>query len=137
MGLLRSEYQKLPFRAEVVPFIADVPAALAEATLVIARAGGGTVADIALAGRPAVLVPYPFHRDMQQLHNAQVVEKLGGAMIVADDDKLAEKLAREVKALVENPARLMTMGERARGAAIPDAAARAARVCLEAAAVEN
>ena len=135
--LLRVEYQKIPVRAEVLPFIADVPAALAHSTLVIARGGGGTVADIALAGRAAVFVPYPFHPDMQQLHNARVIERVGGAVIVNDDEHLAENLAREAKALLDDPARLNEMGMRARRAVFPDAAARIARVCFEVAGVEN
>ena len=134
---LRVEYQKTPIRAEVVPFIDDVPAALSRASLVVARGGGGTVTDIALAGRAAVYVPYPFHRDMQQLHNARVIEKVGGAIVVNDDDRLAENLAREVRTLLDDPARIVEMGKRARSIAFPDAAARIARVCFEVAEVEN
>jgi UDP-N-acetylglucosamine--N-acetylmuramyl-(pentapeptide) pyrophosphoryl-undecaprenol N-acetylglucosamine transferase len=134
---LRVEYEKIPFRVEVVPFIDDVPAALSKSTLVIARAGGGTVTDIALAGRAAVYVPYPFHRDMQQLHNARVVESVGGAIVINDDHRLAENLAREVKGLIDNPARIIEMGKRARSVAFPDAAARIARVCFEVAKMEN
>ncbi len=135
--LLKAEYRNIPVRAEVVPFIDDVPAALSRATLVIARAGGGTVADVALAGRPAIYVPYPFHRDMQQLHNARVIERAGGAIIVMDDVHLGENLAHQAQALLADDARLAEMGSRARGAVFPDAAARAARVCFEAAGVEN
>ncbi|MGO9453701.1 MAG: undecaprenyldiphospho-muramoylpentapeptide beta-N-acetylglucosaminyltransferase [Candidatus Binataceae bacterium] len=135
--LLRAEYGNIPVQAEVVPFIEDVPQALARATLVVARGGGGTVTDIALAGRPAIFVPYPFHPDMQQLHNARVIEKIGGAIIVNDDDRLAENLAREVKAMMADPARLIEMGQHARQAVFPDAAARVARVCFDVAAVEN
>jgi UDP-N-acetylglucosamine--N-acetylmuramyl-(pentapeptide) pyrophosphoryl-undecaprenol N-acetylglucosamine transferase len=134
---LRVEYQKTGVRAEVAPFIADVPAALARASLVIARAGGGTVTDIALAGRAAVYVPYPFHRDMQQLHNALVIQKAGGALVVNDDDELAENLAREVKSLFEDLGRLAAMGQRARSSVFPDAAARVARVCFDVAQMEN
>jgi UDP-N-acetylglucosamine--N-acetylmuramyl-(pentapeptide) pyrophosphoryl-undecaprenol N-acetylglucosamine transferase len=134
---LRVEYQKAGVRAEVAPFIADVPAALARASLVIARAGGGTVTDIALAGRAAVYVPYPFHRDMQQLHNAMVIQKAGGALVVEDDDELAKNLAREVKSLFEDPGRLAAMGRCARSTVFPDAAARVARVCFDVAQMES
>jgi UDP-N-acetylglucosamine--N-acetylmuramyl-(pentapeptide) pyrophosphoryl-undecaprenol N-acetylglucosamine transferase len=134
---LRVEYQQTGVRAEVAPFIADVPAALARASLVIARAGGGTVTDIALAGRAAVYVPYPFHRDMQQLHNAMVIQKAGGALVVNDDEELAENLAREVKSLFEDLGRLAAMGQRARSSVFPDAAARVARVCFDVAQMEN
>jgi len=134
---LRVEYQKAGVQAQVAPFIVDVPAALARASLVIARAGGGTVTDIALAGRAAVYVPYPFHRDMQQLHNAMVIQKAGGALVVDDDDELAENLAREVKSLFEDPARLAAMGRRARSMVFADSAARVARVCFDVAQMEN
>ncbi|HUY28789.1 MAG TPA: undecaprenyldiphospho-muramoylpentapeptide beta-N-acetylglucosaminyltransferase [Candidatus Binataceae bacterium] len=135
--LVRQAYGELPLNAEVVPFIDDVPAALAAADLVVGRSGGGTVTDIALAARAAIFVPYPFHRDMQQLHNARVIEKLGGAIIVADDSHIAENLAREMKSLLGDPARLVAMGVRANAAAYPDAAARVARVCFDSARVEN
>ncbi len=135
--VVRQAYRELPFEAEVVPFIQDMPSALAAADLVVARSGGGTVTDIALAARAAIFVPYPFHRDMQQLHNARVIEKLEGAIIVKDDERLAENLAREMKALLADPARLVAMGTRANGAVFPDAAARVARVCFSTARVEN
>ncbi|MGH7781776.1 MAG: UDP-N-acetylglucosamine--N-acetylmuramyl-(pentapeptide) pyrophosphoryl-undecaprenol N-acetylglucosamine transferase, partial [Candidatus Binataceae bacterium] len=66
--LVRQAYDELPLGAEVVAFIQDVPGTLVKAELVVARSGGGTVTDIAHAARAAVFVPYPFHRDMQQLH---------------------------------------------------------------------
>jgi UDP-N-acetylglucosamine--N-acetylmuramyl-(pentapeptide) pyrophosphoryl-undecaprenol N-acetylglucosamine transferase len=135
--LVREAYRELPFEAEVVPFIDEVASALAAADLVVARSGGGTVTDIAQAARAAIFVPYPFHRDMQQLHNARVIEKLEGAIIVKDDERLAENLAREIKSLLDDPARLVAMGARANAAVFPDSAARIARVCFNAAAVEN
>jgi len=135
--LVRQAYGELPFEAEVVPFITDMPAALAAADLVVARSGGGTVTDIAHSARAAIFVPYPFHRDMQQLHNARVIEKLEGAIIVKDDESLAGNLAREMKSLLDDPARLAAMGARAHTAVFPDAAARVARVCFNAARVEN
>ncbi|HUY37810.1 MAG TPA: undecaprenyldiphospho-muramoylpentapeptide beta-N-acetylglucosaminyltransferase [Candidatus Binataceae bacterium] len=135
--VVRRAYRELPFEAEVVPFIDDMPGALAAADLVVARSGGGTVTDIALAARAAIFVPYPFHRDMQQLHNARVIEKLEGAIIVKDDERLGENLARDIKTLLADPARLIAMGVQARGAVFPDAAARVARVCFSLARVEN
>ena len=92
--------------------------ALHRADLVIARSGAMTVTDIALGARAAIFVPYPFHNDQQQVHNARVIEKRGGAIIVRDDEQLASNLAREIEALDRNPARLDEMGERAhRGSA--------------------
>ncbi|MGH7781229.1 MAG: UDP-N-acetylglucosamine--N-acetylmuramyl-(pentapeptide) pyrophosphoryl-undecaprenol N-acetylglucosamine transferase, partial [Candidatus Binataceae bacterium] len=74
---------------------------------------------------------------MQQLHNARVIEKLGGAIIVKDDECLAENLAREMKLLLGDSARLVEMGARAHTAVFPDSAARVARVCFNTALVEN
>jgi UDP-N-acetylglucosamine--N-acetylmuramyl-(pentapeptide) pyrophosphoryl-undecaprenol N-acetylglucosamine transferase len=135
--LVRRAYSEMQFAAEVVPFIDDVAAAMHRADLIIARSGAMTVTDIALAARPAVFVPYPFHKDMQQLHNARVIEKRGGAIIVSDDDALAPNLARELDALIKNPSRLIEMGERAHQEAHPDAAAHVARICFEVAIPEN
>ncbi len=88
--------------ADVIPFIDDVSGALSRSDLVIARSGGGTVTDVALAARPAIFVPYPFHRDRQQYHNARIIERAGGAVIVEDDDQLGENLAREIPRLISN-----------------------------------
>jgi UDP-N-acetylglucosamine--N-acetylmuramyl-(pentapeptide) pyrophosphoryl-undecaprenol N-acetylglucosamine transferase len=129
--LVRSAYREMNFAAEVVPFIDDVADALHQADLVIARSGAMTVTDIALGARAAIFVPYPFHKDMQQLHNARVLEKRGGAIIVLDDELLASNLAREIVGLVRNPARLDEMGLRAHQEAHPDAARDVARVCFE------
>jgi UDP-N-acetylglucosamine--N-acetylmuramyl-(pentapeptide) pyrophosphoryl-undecaprenol N-acetylglucosamine transferase len=134
---MRRAYSEMQFKAEVVPFIDDVATAMHRADLIIARSGAMTVTDIALAARPAVFVPYPFHKDMQQLHNARVLEKRGGAIIIRDDDALAQNLARELDALIKNPSRLIEMGERAHLEAHPDAAAHVARICFEVAIPEN
>ena len=62
---------------------------------------------------------------------------IGGALVVNDDDELAENLAREVKSLFEDLERLAAMGQRARSSVFPDAAARVARVCFDVAQMEN
>ena len=130
-GLVKKAYQEAGVEARVTPFIDEMAPALAHADLVIARSGAMTVSEIALAARPAVFVPYPFHRDRQQEHNARVIEKLGGAILVQDDERLAENLAREIKSLAADTARLIEMGSRAGAAAKPDAAQRIAHACFE------
>ncbi|HYK64455.1 MAG TPA: undecaprenyldiphospho-muramoylpentapeptide beta-N-acetylglucosaminyltransferase [Patescibacteria group bacterium] len=129
--LVRAGYRDMGFAAEVVPFIDDIADALHRADLVIARSGAMTVTDIALGARPAIFVPYPFHKDMQQLHNARVLEKRGGAIIVRDDEQLASNLARELDSLTKNPSRLAEMGSRAHEEAHPDAARHIAKICFE------
>jgi UDP-N-acetylglucosamine--N-acetylmuramyl-(pentapeptide) pyrophosphoryl-undecaprenol N-acetylglucosamine transferase len=108
--------------------MADV---LNRADLIVARSGAMTVSEIALAGRAAIFVPYPFHRDRQQELNARVIERLGGAVIVNDDDSLGENLAAALREFLAEPARLIEMGHKARQAAHPDAAARIAQVCFD------
>jgi UDP-N-acetylglucosamine--N-acetylmuramyl-(pentapeptide) pyrophosphoryl-undecaprenol N-acetylglucosamine transferase len=136
-GLVREAYRAMPFQAEVVAFIDDIPGALHRADFVIARAGAMTVTDIMLAARAAIFVPYPFHKDEQQVHNARVLESVGGAIIVRDDERLATNLARELDALVKDPFRIVEMGERAHQQAHPDAARRVAQICFEVATIES
>jgi UDP-N-acetylglucosamine--N-acetylmuramyl-(pentapeptide) pyrophosphoryl-undecaprenol N-acetylglucosamine transferase len=129
--LVRAEYRNLSLNVDVTPFIDDVPSALACADLVIARSGGGTVTDVALAARPAIFVPYPFHRDRQQYHNARIVERAGGAVIINDDENLGENLAREIPRLLSNREVLREMGAKAHDAVPSNGAERIARVCFE------
>ncbi|MGH8011136.1 MAG: undecaprenyldiphospho-muramoylpentapeptide beta-N-acetylglucosaminyltransferase [Candidatus Binataceae bacterium] len=131
VGLAEAAYRELGCLGRVVPFIDDMAAALDDADLVIARAGAMTVSEIALASRAALFVPYPFHRDRQQELNARVLERLGGARVVHDDDRLAVNLAAMMDELTAQPARLVEMGRRAAIAAKPEAAARIARACYE------
>ncbi len=135
--LVNGGYAALDCRARVVPFIDDMASALASADLVLARSGAMTVSEIALAGRPAVFVPYPFHRDRQQELNARVLERLGAAIIVADDERLGENLAAALRELTADPARLVRMGAAARAIARPDAADTVARICFELGAEER
>ena len=88
---MRRDTAKFGCAARVVPFIDDMADALDRADLVVARSGAMTVTEIALAARAAIFVPYPFHRDRQQEHNARVIERRGGAIIVSDDDKLGSE----------------------------------------------
>jgi len=131
VAMVRDGYDELALEAQATSFIEDVPAALAAASLVIARAGAMTVTEIALSGRPAVFVPYPFHRDLQQVHNARVMERAYAAIIVLDDDHLAQNLARELSALLADRARLREMGRRASAVVEPGAAGRIARICFD------
>jgi UDP-N-acetylglucosamine--N-acetylmuramyl-(pentapeptide) pyrophosphoryl-undecaprenol N-acetylglucosamine transferase len=129
--LVRTEYAKLPIRAEATHFIDNVGCALGRADLVIARSGAMSVSEVALAGRAAVFIPYPFHRDRQQEHNARVIERVGGAVIVRDDEHLGRNLARELERLTADRSLVAEMGRKAREAAQPEAASRIATVCFQ------
>jgi UDP-N-acetylglucosamine--N-acetylmuramyl-(pentapeptide) pyrophosphoryl-undecaprenol N-acetylglucosamine transferase len=129
--LVEEAYRALSGEAKVVPFIDDIATALDGADLIIARAGAMTVSEIALAGRPAVFVPYPFHRDHQQEHNARVLTRVGGAVVVADDAHLGENLARTLQHLSGRPECLQQMAARAHQMAAGDAAERIVDLCFQ------
>jgi UDP-N-acetylglucosamine--N-acetylmuramyl-(pentapeptide) pyrophosphoryl-undecaprenol N-acetylglucosamine transferase len=113
---------------EVAPFIEDMPAAFARADLVICRAGAGAAAELAAAGKPSILVPFPHSADQHQLRNAEAFQKAGAAVLVLDHEMDGGRLFEEVEKLRSRPEMLQRMGERARTFAHPDAARRAASV---------
>ena len=113
---------------EIVPFVDNMPAAFQSADVVICRAGAGTVAELAAAGKPAVLVPLPNAADEHQLRNAEAFVRAGAAELVLDQEMDGGRLFEEVGKLRLQPDRLKHMGERARTFAHPDAARRAAEV---------
>lgn len=81
---VQASYAGRPVRASVLPFTEHMAEALAAADLVVSRAGASTLAEITAMGRPAVLMPYPFHRDKHQLANARCLVRAAAARIVHD-----------------------------------------------------
>jgi UDP-N-acetylglucosamine--N-acetylmuramyl-(pentapeptide) pyrophosphoryl-undecaprenol N-acetylglucosamine transferase len=116
-------------RAYIQPF-AD---ALAAADLTVARAGG-SVLEVAAAGLPAILVPYPHASADHQTRNARLMTEAGAAVMVPDDELDATRLSREVGELLSSPSALAAMSEAARRASRPDAAERIAEELLRLAA---
>lgn len=100
--------------ADVRTVAADMDRLFAAADLVICRGGGTTVAELMAVGRPAVVVPYPHHKDQQQLYNARVLERAGAAVICEETDIDAERLAAVIGALLRDRQRLSAMGDAAR-----------------------
>ena len=112
-------------RYTVVPYIgAELAGIYAAATLVVARAGAGTVNECCQLGVPALYVPLPGTRGDEQTENARIVERVGGAVVLPQSMLTTERLVREVRALLADPAGLKQMGEHARTLAVPDAAER-------------
>jgi UDP-N-acetylglucosamine--N-acetylmuramyl-(pentapeptide) pyrophosphoryl-undecaprenol N-acetylglucosamine transferase len=130
-SLVEDSYRTIGREAKVVPFIDDIATALNDADLIIARAGAMTVSEIALAGRAAIFVPYPFHRDHQQEHNARVLVREGGAVIIPDDGHLGQNLAARLKQLSAHWECIQEMGHRASQVGISDAAERIANLCFK------
>ncbi len=113
-------------RVRVFPFVDRMELAFAAADLVISRSGATTVAELTCCGLPAVLIPYPHHRDRQQELNARILQRAGAAEVLADEDLTPELLAGRIKDLLEDPNRLGAMARRAGSLGRPDAAARLA-----------
>lgn len=128
---LAEALQRSGVEGEVVPFIADMPGAFGQADLVVCRSGAGAVAEVAAAGKPSILVPFPFSTDDHQLRNAEVFERAGAARLVADIDMNGRRLYEEVTYLAAQPDRLERMAAAARALAKPGAAQRAAAVLEE------
>ncbi len=115
---------------EVVPFLDDMVERMAGADLVLARSGATTCAELTVGGRAAVLVPFAAAADDHQRTNARALEAVGAARMIEEKDLTGESLAREVTALVDEPARIGVMEEAARKLGRPDAAARVADLVL-------
>ncbi len=117
-------YSASPIRATVLPFTQHMADALAAADLVISRAGASTLAEITAVGRPSILMPYPFHRDMHQLANARcLVSAAGGPAASIVHDRIEPEL--NVPALREALESLMS--DDAQRGAMADAALRMGR----------
>jgi len=127
----RAAYTQAGVNADVTPFIDDMARAYAEADLVICRAGALTISELAAVGVAAVLVPFPAAVDDHQTVNAQFLVREGAAVLIADRDLTAVRLAAELKVLCEGRGKLLAMAERARLVAKPHAADELAAVCLE------
>jgi UDP-N-acetylglucosamine--N-acetylmuramyl-(pentapeptide) pyrophosphoryl-undecaprenol N-acetylglucosamine transferase len=128
---VRAAYQRLGIAARLASFFEDIPALLAEAHLVIARAGASTVAELAAAGRPAILVPYPFAADDHQSANAESAAGAGAAWAMAERSLTGAALGERLAALAAEPAVLAAAAAAARRSARTDAAERLADLVLD------
>ena len=113
---------------EVRAFLEDMPARFSAADVVICRSGATTVAELAAAGRPAVLVPFPHATDDHQTHNARALEESGAAVLVPDRELDGARLVAEVRTLTSQRDRLRDMGRAARRTARLDATEQIADV---------
>ena len=126
---LRANYVAAGVDAEVRDYIEDMAAEYRACDFAICRAGAMTVAELACAGVPAVLVPFPFAVDDHQTGNAEFLSAAGAAWLIQQKDLSAEKLAALIAGL--DRATLAAMAEKSRALAKPDATARVADVCEE------
>lgn len=106
IAAVRERYAALNMQVDCAPFFTDVAARLAAAHLVIGRAGASTVAELMVAGKPAILVPLPIATDNHQYYNAQAIEDTGAGWVVTQQAFTPEGLAAKIETLLRAPHRL-------------------------------
>ena len=108
--------------AEIAPFFRDMAGRLGRAHLVIGRAGASTCCELAVAGRPSILIPYKAAADDHQRFNAKLLSDAGGAEVASEDVLTLEVFVKALTRLLSDPDRLVRMAAAARSVAVPDAA---------------
>ena len=131
LDALRDHYAQVHVEGDLRAFIDDMATAYGEADLVICRSGATTVAELAVAGLPAILVPYPHAIDDHQTANARYLADAGAAILMPQAEFDAAALAARLRSLTRDE--LTRMARRARALGRPDAARRVADECEEAA----
>jgi UDP-N-acetylglucosamine--N-acetylmuramyl-(pentapeptide) pyrophosphoryl-undecaprenol N-acetylglucosamine transferase len=127
---VRETYRAAGITATVQAYFTDLPAQIAAAHVVIARSGASTVAELAVAGRPAILVPLPIATDDHQTDNAKGMAAAGGAIVIAQPQFTAEAVAKALTDWLADPKALATAAAGARSVGYPDAAARLADLVI-------
>jgi UDP-N-acetylglucosamine--N-acetylmuramyl-(pentapeptide) pyrophosphoryl-undecaprenol N-acetylglucosamine transferase len=129
---IREAYQRTSFKdADVRPFIADMFVEFGKADILISRAGATTCAELAAAGKAAIMVPLPTAADDHQRKNAEALQSAGAARMIIQAELSGERLAAEIKDLIANPERISEMEKAARSIGRPDAAERTADLIEE------
>jgi len=118
---VRVAYKKEGFAARIEPYLEDMASEYQSCDLVVSRAGATTCAELAAAGRGAVLVPLPLAGGHQR-HNAEAMERAGAAQVIAQTELSGERLAQTVIDLLGDPERRKGMAQAARAIARPEAA---------------
>ncbi len=124
-------FREAGLEGEVVRFIDDMPRAFGAADVIVCRSGAGAVAEVAAAGKPSIMVPFPFAADEHQLRNAEALQRAGAARLALDKEFDGKRFFREIADLAENPEELERLGREARTFARPGAAKRAADILEE------
>jgi UDP-N-acetylglucosamine--N-acetylmuramyl-(pentapeptide) pyrophosphoryl-undecaprenol N-acetylglucosamine transferase len=130
---IAADFRESGIEGEIAPFIPDMAAAFAESDLIVCRAGAGAISELAAAGKPSILIPFPFASDQHQLKNAEAFERAGAARMSLDRDWNGQRLFQHVSELYQDWPRLDAMGKCARTLAHPGAARRAADILVESA----
>jgi UDP-N-acetylglucosamine--N-acetylmuramyl-(pentapeptide) pyrophosphoryl-undecaprenol N-acetylglucosamine transferase len=119
---IRTRYAELGIPAELMTYILDMPEKLADAHLVIGRAGASTIAELTAAGRPAILVPFAAATDDHQTANAREMVRAGGARVIPETEFTPETLARQIEVIAGDPEALANAAARSLSVGRPHAA---------------
>jgi len=128
---VRARYASAGVTAEVVPFVDDMSAAYAGASLVLCRAGATTVAELTICKKAAILVPFPFATDDHQAINAAALVESGAALMFREAELTGERLAAELRKLAASPETVQRMERAAGHLGRPEAARELVDVCTE------
>ncbi len=131
LSRVSSAYSTLKVEADVAPFFSDLPARIAQAHLVIGRAGASTVSELAVIGRPSILVPFPHALDADQAANAAHLAKTGATEVVRQTSFTPEWLAQALVKALSDPKDLTRGAQAAKSAGVPDAAERLAELTIK------
>ncbi|MCI4679518.1 undecaprenyldiphospho-muramoylpentapeptide beta-N-acetylglucosaminyltransferase [Rhodoblastus acidophilus] len=131
LARVEDAYQRLNVTCEAAPFFPDLPLRMAQAHLVLGRSGASTVSELAVIGRPAILVPFPHALDADQAANARHLEKTGAAEVMRQTGFTPEWLAGRLSHALDDPKDLTRRAQAAKSAGIPDAAQRLADLALK------
>ncbi|MCB1501788.1 MAG: undecaprenyldiphospho-muramoylpentapeptide beta-N-acetylglucosaminyltransferase [Bauldia sp.] len=126
MERVGAAYREMGVVADLRPFFEDMPARIAAAHMVVSRSGASTVAELAVIGRPAIMVPLPHALDQDQKANAEILARAGGGWMIEQRDMTPARLAGELADLIAHPDRLAAAAVAARRMGKPDAAEKLA-----------
>ena len=122
METVNSCTRRLEMGADIAPFFTDMAERIGAAHLVLCRSGASTVSELAVIGRPAILVPYPHALDHDQAANAAALAATGGVKVIAQSELTPEKLSTILRGSMTMPEKLAKMAAAAKQAGKPDAA---------------
>ena len=129
--LVTRGYEEVGFDAEVRPFIDDMSDAYRRADLVVARAGATTIAEIQVAKKASILIPYPYAADNHQELNAQAMVDAGASTMLVERDLDGPRLAQEIRTLYDDRERVAEMERAASRVGRPEAAREIVDACVE------
>lgn len=128
---VKEQYKNAGIEAKLSSFIENVAEYYSACHLFIGRSGASTVAEVTTAGRPAIFVPYPHHKDQQQKRNADTVADKGGAWVMTEVGFTADILSARIESFFQNPDILSRAAENAKLVGKPEASGHLSKLVLE------